>query len=214
MRELNTIQKREKLNTIYATDEKGNGGANHEYHIVAEAEEDAAYDVRMIKFQEGPIKDINSTQGIIDSDLLEILRDRLKDFQAGPLIPEEKNSFTAYITKNQYESEINRLISELEDKSNISDGSHTFGELYHHRAILFAVICNTYKEKAWKSWKHEDNTMYEDYFIVGVTTAKGNYTYHYHKDYWDIFKVKELPNAPAYDGHKPEDIDRLFTLIK
>ena len=34
------------------------------------------------------------------------------------------------------------------------------------------------------------------------------------KDYWDIFKVKELPNAPAYDGHKPEDIDRLFTLIK
>ena len=56
--------------------------------------------------------------------------------------------------------------------------------------------------------------MYEGYFIVGVTTAKGNYTYHYHKDYWDIFKVKELPNAPAYDGHKPEDIDRLFTLIK
>ena len=26
-----------------------------------------------------------------------------------------------------HESEINRLISELEDKSNISDGSHTFG---------------------------------------------------------------------------------------
>ena len=50
MRELNTIQKREKLNTI--TDEKGNGGANHEYHIVVEAEEDAAYDVRIIKFQE------------------------------------------------------------------------------------------------------------------------------------------------------------------
>ena len=216
MRELNTIQKREKLNTIYATDEKGNGGAHHEYHIVVEAEEDAAYDVRIIKFQEGPRKDINSTQGIIDSDLLEIVRDRLKDFQAGPLVvePEEKNSFTAYITKNQYESEINRLISELEDKSNISDGSHTFGELYHHRAILFAVICNTYKENSWKSWKHEDNTMYEDYFIVGVTTAEGNYTYHYHKDYWDIFKVKELPNAPAYDGHKPEDIDRLFTLIK
>lgn len=118
------------------------------------------------------------------------------------------------IQKREKESEINRLISELEDKSNISDGSHTFGELYHHRAILFAVICNTYKDKAWKSWKHEDNTMYEDYFIVGVTTAKGNYTYHYHKDYWDIFKVKELPNAPAYDGHKPEDIDRLFTLIK
>ena len=54
MRELNTIQKREKLNTIYAMDKKGNGGANHECDIVIEVEEDAPYDVRIIKFQEGP----------------------------------------------------------------------------------------------------------------------------------------------------------------
>lgn len=31
MRELNTIQKLEKLNRVFATDEAGNGGANHEY---------------------------------------------------------------------------------------------------------------------------------------------------------------------------------------
>ena len=33
MRELNTIQKVEKLNRVFATDEAGNGGANHEYMI-------------------------------------------------------------------------------------------------------------------------------------------------------------------------------------
>ena len=33
MRELNTIQKVEKLNKVYAVDEPGNGGANHEYMI-------------------------------------------------------------------------------------------------------------------------------------------------------------------------------------
>ena len=99
MRELNTIQKREKLNTIYATDEKGNGGANHEYHIVIEAEEDAAYDVRIIKFQEGPRKDINSTQGIIDSDLLEIVRDRLKSFQKGPYSSEYNAEALDHIEK-------------------------------------------------------------------------------------------------------------------
>ena len=33
MRELTTIQKREKLNKVFAVDEKGNGGANHEYSI-------------------------------------------------------------------------------------------------------------------------------------------------------------------------------------
>jgi len=100
------------------------------------------------------------------------------------------------------------------DDGKISDGYHTFEELYHHRAILFSVICNTYKEKAWKSWKHADGTMYDDYFIVGVDTPEGSYTYHYHKDYWNIFKVKILENAPEWDGHKPSDITRLFSLLK
>lgn len=108
--------------------------------------------------------------------------------------------------------EINKEIELLEDKSDISDGSHTFEELYHHRAILFSIICNTYKNQSWKSWKHDDGTMFEDYFVVGVTTEQGEYSYHYHKDYWKYFEVKELTYAPVWDGHKPSDIERLFTL--
>ena len=95
----------------------------------------------------------------------------------------------------------------------ISDNCHTFKELYYHRMILFAIICNTYKNKAWKSWKHSDNTMYSDYFIVGITTPLGDYSYHYHKDYWDKFDVPELEKAPIWDGHTPDDIDRLFSLL-
>lgn len=108
--------------------------------------------------------------------------------------------------------EINKEIEKLKDKSLISDGSHTFMELYYHRMILFAVICNNNKELAWKSWKHEDGTMYEDYFIVGITTPLGDYSYHYHKDYWDYYKVKELEFSPKWDGHEPDDIVRLLTL--
>lgn len=96
----------------------------------------------------------------------------------------------------------------------VSDGYHTFNELYYHRMILFSVICNTYKDKAWKSWKHSDGTMFDDYFIVGITTDEGNYTYHYHKDYWDMFKVKNLDFAPEWDGHEPKDITRLLSLVK
>ena len=99
------------------------------------------------------------------------------------------------------------------DMGEVSDGYHTFNELYHHRMVLFAVICNTYKDKAWKSWKHHDGDMYDDYFIVGITTDKGDYSYHYHKDNWDKFDVKELENAPAWDGHIPNDIDRLLSLL-
>lgn len=102
---------------------------------------------------------------------------------------------------------------EVEDIGQVSDGFHTFQELYHHRMMLFAVICNTYKDKAWKSWKHHDNTMYDDYFIVGIDTKDGQYSYHYHKDNWDMFDVKELDNAPVWDGHEPKDITRLMSLI-
>lgn len=118
-----------------------------------------------------------------------------------------------YTLKGMNVIEINKKIELLEDKSKISDGSHTFKELYHHRAILFSIICNTYKNQSWKSWKHDDGTMFEDYFVVGVTTEQGKYSYHYHKDYWKYFEVKELTYAPVWDGHKPSDIERLFTLL-
>ena len=89
----------------------------------------------------------------------------------------------------------------------MSDGSHTFNELYHHRAVLFATICNAYPNLAWKSMQHDDPDfpMYDGYFIVGIETPEGQATYHYSTKYWDIFKVKELERAPKYDGHTPNE---------
>lgn len=87
-----------------------------------------------------------------------------------------------------------------------SDGYHTFNELYHHRAVLFSVICNMFPEKAWKSKLHDTGDMYEGMFIVGIETEQGQATYHYDiEPYWDMFKVKELEKAPKYDGHTPSD---------
>ncbi|WAB25086.1 hypothetical protein M3_0135 [Lysinibacillus phage vB_LfM_LysYB1] len=94
----------------------------------------------------------------------------------------------------------------------VSDGYHTFDELYYHRMVLFAIICNQNPLKAWKSKLHHEGDMYENYFIVGITTPKGDYSYHYHKEFWDMFVVRELERAPKWDGHKPEDIKRLFSL--
>ena len=93
-----------------------------------------------------------------------------------------------------------------------SDGYHTFRELYYHRMVLFSVIVNQNKSSSWKSKLHSDGTMYDDYFIVGVYTPEGNYTYHYHIDNWGMFQCRELERAPEWDGHKPEDITRLQLL--
>ena len=105
------------------------------------------------------------------------------------------------------------------DNTNIgefSDGYHTFNELYHHRAVLFSVICNNNKHLAWKSLKHSDGTMYDDMFIVGIDTPAGPATYHYYvTPYWNMFQVRELDNAPKWDGHTPEQaIERISTLGK
>jgi len=88
MRKLETIQKREKLNDVFAVDEIGSGGANHEYHITLNNGKDTASDVAIIQMQKGPRKNVDSIHGVIDSDLLEIVRDRLKAFQAGPFASE------------------------------------------------------------------------------------------------------------------------------
>lgn len=112
-------------------------------------------------------------------------------------------------------SRAQKVINKLDDPGKLSDGYHTFDELYHHRTVLFSIICNSYPMTAWKSWKHhpDSDPMYEDMFIAGVTTPTGDYSYHCEKEYWDKFNVKELPNAPLWDGHVPKDIDRLEGLV-
>lgn len=95
-----------------------------------------------------------------------------------------------------------------------SDGYHTFNELYHHRAVLFSVIVKAFEDKAWKSRKHHDGTMYDGMFIVGIETPYGQATYHYDMEpYWEMFCCKEIERAPEWDGHTPaQAIERIGKL--
>lgn len=103
MKELSTIQKREKLNDVWSVDEEGPGGAHHRYVICKQGEVDlqCGYNsegvLEDIKLQCGPRKDENSIHGVIDTDLLEIVRDRLKSFQAGPFASRENSYALTHI---------------------------------------------------------------------------------------------------------------------
>lgn len=97
----------------------------------------------------------------------------------------------------------------------MSDGYHTFNSLYHQRAVLFAALVKAHRDRAWKSWRHSDGEFpfgKENYFIVGIDTPEGPYTYHYHGEYWDMFDCKELERGKEWDGHTDKDVMRLLSL--
>ena len=108
---------------------------------------------------------------------------------------------------------MSKLTIDVSNIGEVSDGSHTFNELYDHRMILFAIICDQNERNAWKSRRHNDGTMLNNYFIVGIKTPNGQFTYHYHKGYWEYFNVKTLDYAPKWDGHTAKDVRRLFSLL-
>lgn len=103
----------------------------------------------------------------------------------------------------------------IENIGEFSDGFHTFNSLYHHRLMLFATIVNQNKEISWKSHRHEDGELCfgGGWFIVGVDTPEGSYTYHYEDKYWDMFNCKTHDFGKHWDGHTDKDVERLLSLV-
>lgn len=87
---LNTIQKRNKLNEVYRSGDPGPGGAYHDYDIYrAEDDVETGEPIMVIQFQKGARKEPAARHGVLDTDLLEIVRDRLACFQAGEFATRE-----------------------------------------------------------------------------------------------------------------------------
>ena len=91
---LEPIDSTNNLNVIIPLDEEGPGGAHHRYAIHRLNTGDLLGE---IIFQMGPRKDENSIKGVLDTDLLEIVRDRLTDFGNGTLPDEHSGKALCYI---------------------------------------------------------------------------------------------------------------------
>lgn len=102
----------------------------------------------------------------------------------------------------------------------ISDGHHTMSELYEHRFTLFCALCKIYdnyitplntRVKCWKSLLHNDGTMFEGWFIAGMSVIQFNgatkqITYHLPLSWWDKFNVIVMEKAPEWDGHDSNEV--------
>ena len=99
------------------------------------------------------------------------------------------------------------------DVDKISDGYHTFADLYEQRLILSAALAKN-NTHAWKSKRHEDGSVPfgGGWFIMGFDTDEGSYTYHYELKDWDLFQCKELDKGKPWDGHTSKDVRRLLSI--
>src|SRR5688500_15781523 len=96
-----------------------------------------------------------------------------------------------------------------EETDFISDGYHTFGELYEHRNNLFIKLCKTHPEiPTWRSKLHSDGTGFDGWFIIGMYKEKGKQiSYHLPLSMWEETNFAEtLEKAPEFDGHKSKDV--------
>lgn len=108
------------------------------------------------------------------------------------------------------------------DMGEVSDGYHTFNELYRYRmlynAAFFNLLARNGQVEVCKSRKHSDGEKCfgsDDWFIVMAILPTGQVSNHYESKYWDLFDVPERETAFEYDGHTPnEAADRLEKYLK
>lgn len=96
----------------------------------------------------------------------------------------------------------------------ISDGDHTFDELYAHRAELFLALCRIIEAEeggipgdapVWRSRLHADGTMPDGWFIMGMHQEPGQQiTYRLPNS--EIFSALEGSHAHHQDFARSRDL--------
>lgn len=118
--------------------------------------------------------------------------------------------------------DINEMIQKLtsEQRQQVTDGYHTFSELYEFRKMFNAVLFNQWAEllkyNVHKSIRHEDGEICfgGGWFVVIAMLPDGQITNHYEMKDWDLFKIPQKEKALfKFDGHNAQDVlNRLSTL--
>lgn len=101
----------------------------------------------------------------------------------------------------------------------VSDGYHTFNELYEFRMLYNAAFFNDlaylYDEygvgpRPIKSKLHSDGEpcFGGGWFVVVVTLPTGQISNHYEMKDWHLFQIDEVDKAPEWDGHTSQDVSK------
>ena len=147
------------------------------------------------------------------------------------LLLEAKNQLEYLNQKFPETGTTNSLLSRLETAAEklakgffgdiVSDGYHTFNELYEFRKMYNAALFNEWAArgmyKVHKSKKHHDGQECFDggWFIVCANLPSGQISNHYKLEDWDLFKCQAVEKALfEFDGHTPKDVLERLTKLE
>lgn len=95
------------------------------------------------------------------------------------------------------------------DPGEVSDGYHTFNELYDHRCTLFLAVMKSNPSLSWISTKHHDGSEWDGWFIAGMRLPSGDVTYHLPAGMWSLAcdtGAEVLERGHEWDGHTAADV--------
>lgn len=118
--------------------------------------------------------------------------------------------------------ELNAMIQDSKNRmpdkfspGDISDGYHTFNELYEHRYVLWLKLCELiygnsgYPNPTLRAKRNHDGSSYEGYFILGYKDPETHeqISYHLPMKYWDkAYFAVDHDIYPDFDGHTSADV--------
>lgn len=108
----------------------------------------------------------------------------------------------------------------MKDKGNISDGYHTFNELYEFRKAYNVALFNEWAKQnkfdVHKSCRHFEGDVCfgGNWFIVVAILPDGQISNHYEMKDWYLFDIPIFDKAKyEFDGHTRQDvINRLISI--
>jgi hypothetical protein len=107
--------------------------------------------------------------------------------------------------------QIENLMKDV-DTNLVSDGYHTFGELYEHRIVLYIMLAKRAQREGlavWCTTKHNNGEVWPGWMILGIHKEAGRQiTYHLADTYWDEVSAfaEVIECSPKYDGHTSADV--------
>lgn len=120
-----------------------------------------------------------------------------------------------YATPSDMPGDFVPLTKPVADVSQLSDGYHTFAELYEHRHTLWAALLYAYAPLAFKTRRNQDGEEWPGWFIAGMNTPMGQLSYHMPAEWWDrLPNIRELERNDKYDGHTSTDVLRRISTLR